>query len=52
MNPLRWLLIPPARQALSQRYQYWQQNGASRFAASIQCLWVILCWSQIGRAHV
>jgi len=45
MNPLRWLLIPPARQALSQRYSGWRRNGASRFAASIHCLWIILSWS-------
>lgn len=45
MNPLRWLLIPPARQALNQRYRRYRQSGSRRFAAAIQCLLVILGWS-------
>ena len=45
MNPLRWLIAAPARQALSTRYGDYRQAGASSLAASIQCFWLTLGWS-------
>ncbi|MCU5773830.1 UDP-forming cellulose synthase catalytic subunit [Erwiniaceae bacterium BAC15a-03b] len=45
MNPLRWLLIPAVSQALSQRYGGYRRCGAGRFAATLQCFWVMLSWS-------
>ncbi len=45
MNPLRWLLIPAAWQALNRRYRSYRQHQAGPVAAMLQCLWVILGWS-------
>lgn len=44
MNPLRWLLIPPAWQALHTRYATMRTGGTSVFAASLNLFWCILGW--------
>ena len=36
MNPLRWLLVPPAWQALKKRYDLAQMHGASSLASWLQ----------------
>jgi cellulose synthase (UDP-forming) len=45
MNPLRWLLVPPAWQALKKRYDLAQTHGASSLASWLHCLWCALGWA-------
>ncbi|KFX13187.1 UDP-forming cellulose synthase catalytic subunit [Pectobacterium atrosepticum] len=41
---LRLFLVPPARQAIQQRYRGYRQKGASAFAAFFATLFAILGW--------
>ncbi|EJL87632.1 UDP-forming cellulose synthase catalytic subunit [Pantoea sp. GM01] len=45
MNPLRWLLMPPAWQALQRRATVARQHGAGRCTIALHLLWCVLGWS-------
>ena len=45
MNPLRWLLVPQAWQALQQRAQSARQHGASWPTIMLHLMWCVLAWS-------
>ncbi|BAN96870.1 cellulose synthase catalytic subunit [Plautia stali symbiont] len=45
MNPLRWLLVPQASQALQQRARLARQHGAGRLTVALHLLWCVLAWS-------
>ena len=45
MNPLRWLLMPQAYQALQRRAQLAHQYGAGRFTIALHLMWCVLAWS-------
>ncbi|WP_313373605.1 UDP-forming cellulose synthase catalytic subunit [Pantoea sp. CTOTU50773] len=45
MNPLRWLLIPQAWQALQSRARVARQHGAGRLTVMLHLLWCVLAWS-------
>ncbi|WP_416410697.1 UDP-forming cellulose synthase catalytic subunit [Pantoea sp. App145] len=45
MNPLRWLLVPQAWQALQQRAQSARQHGASWPTIILHLMWCVLAWS-------
>ncbi|MDE1188649.1 MAG: UDP-forming cellulose synthase catalytic subunit [Pantoea sp.] len=45
MNPLRWLLVPQAWQALQQRAQSARQHGAGWPTIILHLMWCVLAWS-------
>jgi cellulose synthase (UDP-forming) len=45
MNPLRWLLVPQAWQALQRRACVARQHGAGRCTIALHLLWCVLGWS-------
>jgi cellulose synthase (UDP-forming) len=45
MNPLRWLLVPQAWQALQQRARSARQQGASWPTIMLHLCWCVLAWS-------
>ena len=45
MNPLRWLLVPQAWQALQSRARVARQHGAGRLTVMLHLLWCVLAWS-------
>nr|WP_305961314.1 MULTISPECIES: UDP-forming cellulose synthase catalytic subunit [unclassified Pantoea] len=45
VNPLRWLLMPQAYQALQRRAQLAHQYGAGRFTIALHLMWCVLAWS-------
>jgi len=45
VNPLRWLLMPQAWQALQRRAQLAHQHGAGRFTIALHLMWCVLAWS-------
>ncbi|MEG3128934.1 UDP-forming cellulose synthase catalytic subunit [Pantoea cypripedii] len=45
MNPLRWLLVPQAWQALQQRARSARQHGASWPTIILHLMWCVLAWS-------
>ncbi|MBP2195922.1 UDP-forming cellulose synthase catalytic subunit [Pantoea cypripedii] len=45
MNPLRWLLVPQAWQALQRRARSARQQGASWPTIILHLMWCVLAWS-------
>ncbi|MCA1178532.1 MULTISPECIES: UDP-forming cellulose synthase catalytic subunit [unclassified Pantoea] len=45
MNPLRWLLVPQAWQALQSRARVARQHGTGRLTVMLHLLWCVLAWS-------
>ncbi|KGT95069.1 cellulose synthase [Erwinia typographi] len=45
MTPLRWLLIPPAWQALHHRYDSFRRQGTPALTSALHCFWLVLGWS-------
>jgi hypothetical protein len=45
VNPLRWLLVPQAWQALQSRARVARQHGAGRLTVMLHLLWCVLAWS-------